>query len=131
MSMFNRVKVLLLENTGRRSGRRRFAPIGYWLDDEGSFVVGGGAAGMATVPDWVRNLRADPRSAVWIRRVRTAVVAEELLVEERDRAQRHAEVIWRGVSSYERKSGRVIPYFRLRPAAALHPDGAPPDASAS
>jgi deazaflavin-dependent oxidoreductase (nitroreductase family) len=116
MSMVNPGKVLLLETTGRRTGRRRFAPIAYWPDEHGGYVVGGGAAGMATVPDWVRNLRAEPRAAVWIRRVRTPVLAEELHDRERDRAQQQAAEIWRSVASYERKSGRVIPYFRLRPA---------------
>jgi deazaflavin-dependent oxidoreductase (nitroreductase family) len=115
MSMLNPGNVLLLETTGRRTRRRRFAPIAYSADDQGFFVVGGGAAGMTTVPDWVRNLRAEPHAAVWIRRVRTPVLAEELYNGDRDRAQQHAAKIWRSVSSYERKSRRVTPYFRLHP----------------
>ena len=115
MSTLNRGSVLVLETTGRRTRRARYAPVGYWQDDTGAFVVGGGAAGMSVVPDWVRNLRATPAAAVWIPRKRIAVDAEELMASARADAQRHATTIWPGVPKYERKSGRVIPYFRLVP----------------
>jgi deazaflavin-dependent oxidoreductase (nitroreductase family) len=70
---------------------------------------------MATVPDWVKNLRADPRAAVWVRRSRISVQAHECTGTERDQAQAAATSIWSGVSKYEVKSGRAIPYFRLVP----------------
>jgi deazaflavin-dependent oxidoreductase (nitroreductase family) len=113
MSLVNRGKVLALETVGRRSRRMRYTPVGYWQDDHGAYVIGGGAAGMATVPDWVKNLRATPNAAVWIRRCRMPVIARELTGDDRTRAQEHATTIWPGVPGYERKSGRVIPYFRL------------------
>ncbi len=113
MSLINRGDVLLLETTGRRSGKARYAPVGYWQDDLGAFVIGGGAAGMATVPDWVKNLRHTPSAAVWTRRTRIPVVAHELAGDDRARAQLAATKIWPGVPDYERKSGRVIPFFRL------------------
>jgi deazaflavin-dependent oxidoreductase (nitroreductase family) len=113
MSLLNRGDVLALETLGRRSGKVRYTPIGYWQDEHGSFVIGGGAAGMATVPDWVKNLRHTPNAAVWIRRSRLPVVAHELTGEDHDRAQDDATKIWPGVPNYERKSGRVIPYFKL------------------
>ncbi|MGH9088325.1 MAG: nitroreductase/quinone reductase family protein [Acidimicrobiales bacterium] len=115
--MLNRGDVLVIETRGRRSGRQRFTPVGYWREPGGSFVVGGGAAGKTRVPDWVANLRATPGAAVWIRRKRIPVTACEAVGEERDAAQRRASEIWRGVAKYERRSGRVIPYFRLRPEA--------------
>lgn len=106
---------MVLETTGRRTGRTRCAPVGYWTDPDGAFLVGGGAAGMATVPDWVRNLRAQPAAAVWVRRSRTVVTAVELTGDERDQAQAAATRTWPGVPRYQRRSGRVIPYFRLVP----------------
>ncbi|MHB1488662.1 MAG: nitroreductase/quinone reductase family protein [Acidimicrobiales bacterium] len=113
MVLLNRGDLLVIETTGRRSARQRFTPIGYWKEADGSFVVGGGAAGKTRVPDWVANLRATPGAAVWVDRRRMPVVAEELVGDERDRAQRQAMTIWRGVDKYERRSGRVISYFRL------------------
>lgn len=115
MSVLNPGSVMVLETTGRRTLRRRFTPLGYW-EDGGAFLIGGGAGGMTTVPDWVRNLRAEPRAAVWIRRSRTAVVARELLGDERDRAQEEAAKIWSGVPKYAARAQRVIPYFELVPA---------------
>jgi deazaflavin-dependent oxidoreductase (nitroreductase family) len=117
MALLNRGRVLVIETTGRRTGRRRFTPVGYWQDGEGAFFVGGGAAGQTRLPDWVANLRAKATTAVWIRRRRIPVLAHELIDDERDRAQREAARIWPGVPRYERKSGRVIPYFRLVPSA--------------
>lgn len=113
MSLLNRGSVMVLETTGHRTGRKRFTPVGYWVDRDGAMVVGGGAAGMATVPDWVRNLRGNAVAAVWIRRARVPVSSYELTGGERDQAQQDATNIWPAVRTYERKSGRVIPFFRL------------------
>ena len=113
MSLLNRGDVMALETIGRRSGKPRYTPVGYWQDEHRAFVVGGGAAGMATEPDWVKNLRRTPVAAVWVRRTRIPVIAQELAGNDRDRAQDEATKIWPGVRRYERKSGRVIAYFRL------------------
>ena len=113
MALLNRGDVRALETIGRRSGKTRYTPVGYWQDEHGAFVVGGGAAGMATVPDWVKNLRQTPDAAVWIRRCKIPVVAHELTGDDRTGAQVEATKIWPGVPTYERKSGRAIPYFRL------------------
>lgn len=113
MSLFNPGTLLIIETTGRRSGRLRYTPIGYWHEDDGAFLVGAGAAGMTVVPDWVLNLRARPEAAVWIRRRRIPVIAHEMRGHDRDHAQEAAARIWRGVRRYERLSRRVIPYFRL------------------
>ncbi|HEX3459658.1 MAG TPA: nitroreductase/quinone reductase family protein [Acidimicrobiales bacterium] len=115
MAVLNRGDVLVIETKGRRSGRQRFTPVGYWRDSDGSFVIGGGAAGKTRVPDWVANLRATTSAAVWVHRRRIPVMASELVGDERDLAQRQAMEIWRGVDKYGRRSGRVIPYFHLLP----------------
>lgn len=115
MAAVNRGGVLVIETTGRRSGRARFTPVGYLQNAGGAYVVGGGAAGMVRTPDWVANLRAEPAAAVWVKRRRIAVVASELSGDERDEAREHALAVWPGVETYERRSGRVVPYFRLTP----------------
>jgi deazaflavin-dependent oxidoreductase (nitroreductase family) len=113
MSLLNRGDVMVLETVGRRTGRRRFTPVGYWEDVEGGFLIGGGAAGMATIPDWVKNLRVQPSAAAWIRRSRVTVRAQELTGDERDQAQQQAARTWPSVLRYQVKSGRLVPYFRL------------------
>lgn len=114
MSVTNPGSLLVLETAGRRTGKRRFTPLAYW-EEQSAYFIGGGAGGSTTVPDWVRNLQAEPNAAVWIRRRRVQVRAEELQSAERDHAQATASRIWRGVPRYAAKAGRVIPYFRLVP----------------
>jgi deazaflavin-dependent oxidoreductase (nitroreductase family) len=113
MAIVNPGKVLVLETTGRRSGRRRFTPVACWEDPGGCYMIGGGAAGKTRTPDWVANLRANAEAAVWIRRRRISLRAGELTGEERDAAEEQAKRIWPGVPKYAERSGRVIPYFRL------------------
>jgi len=115
MSLLRRTPLLVIETTGRRTGRRRATPVAYWEDD-GAFFIGGGAAGMTRV-DWVANLRHCERAAVVVRRTRYIVHAHELDGSEYDKAREHAITLWPSVPKYERISGRRVPYFRLTPAA--------------
>lgn len=112
MSLLNRGDVMVLETVGRRTGQRRYAPVGYWREGR-SLMIGGGAAGMTTEPDWVKNLRHNRHAHVWIRRARVPVEVHELAGIERERAQMRASEIWFGVPRYAAKSRRMIPYFRL------------------
>jgi deazaflavin-dependent oxidoreductase (nitroreductase family) len=114
VGLLRRTPVLLLETTGRRTGRRRRAPVAYWKQGD-DFLVGGGAAGMTRV-DWVANLRANPEATIWVRRRRRPVVAEELTGAQYQVARDEAFAIWPGAARYEEVSGRRIPYFRLTPA---------------
>jgi len=113
MSLLRRSPLLVIETTGRKTGRRRAAPVAFWTEEDGTIFIGGGAAGMATTPDWVANLRADPRAAVVVRRERIPVLAVELTGDEYDRVRAHAISLWPGVPKYERRSGRPTPYFKL------------------
>ena len=116
MTLLRRTPVLVIESTGRKTGRRRATPVAYWKGADGAFFVGGGAGGMSRV-DWVANLRADSQATVIVKRTRTAVRAEELTGDDYERARTHAISLWPGVPKYERRSGRRVPYFRLSPTA--------------
>ncbi len=109
MALLNRGTGAGDRNNGSATGRRRFRPLGYWQEGDGSFIVGGGAAGKTSVPDWVANLRAIPSAVIWVRRRRIDVVACELTGDERDLAQAQASMIWPGVPRYQKMSGRIIP----------------------
>ncbi len=52
--------LLLLHTTGAKSGKQRIAPLAYFTVD-GKMIIIGSKAGADTNPDWVHNLRANPR----------------------------------------------------------------------
>jgi len=114
LALISRRTVLVLETTGRKTGRTRRTPVAYWRGGEGTLFIGGGAGGMSRV-DWVANLRANPAAVVWIGRRRHPVTATELRGEASEQARRHAFDKWPDTAKYERMSGRPIPYFRLDP----------------
>jgi len=121
MAVLRRTSVLLLETTGRRSGRRHRTPVAYW-ERGGAFCIGGGAGGMTKV-DWVANLRARGEAVVWVRRRRVPVVAREFEGEQCEQVRAEAFERWPGASKYERTSGRRIPYFELVPTTPDHAAG--------
>lgn len=111
-----RADVLVLETTGRRTGKRRETPLAY-VEHEGGWLVAGGAGGQATV-DWVANLVADSRATVTIERRQGEVVAVRLSGAEYASARDLALRTWPRVRAYERRSGRPVPLFLLRPVDA-------------
>jgi deazaflavin-dependent oxidoreductase (nitroreductase family) len=112
IALIGRRTVLVLETTGRKTGRTRRTPVAYWRDGNDALFIGGGAGGMSRV-DWVANLREDPAAAVWIGRRRQPVIGTELSGDDYEQARRRASAHWPDVARYERTSGRPIPYFRL------------------
>jgi F420H(2)-dependent quinone reductase len=59
--------VLLLHTTGRRSGKRRCAPLVYGTD-QGTLIVVASNRGGDQAPHWFKNLEANPDVEVWIAR---------------------------------------------------------------
>lgn len=109
------VTVILLTTTGRRSGREYTTPLSA-MEEGDTFVVVGSNGGSDDDPNWLRNLRATPRAAIEVRGRKLAVTAE--VVDERTR-----EALWpllvaldRTWARYARKTERVSPVVRLRPA---------------
>ena len=105
--------ILLLDTTGRKTGRRRSTPLVYLRDGE-SWVVAGSNAGRDTDPAWVWNLRADPRATITVGREVVDVEATEL-----DQAE--AEAMWPALNAmnaqyeeYQKLTERTVPVLRLR-----------------
>jgi F420H(2)-dependent quinone reductase len=110
----NRAPVLLLTTIGRRSGRRRTAPVVY-LADGGNYVVIGSNAGHGRPPAWSLNLKANPEAEVEVGRDRRSVRARVAAGEERaDLWRRHNEQ-YSGFDEYEARTDRDIAVFVLEP----------------
>lgn len=112
LGLIARTDVLLLETTGRRTGKRRATPVAC-LTDPAGWLIAGGAGGQSKV-DWVANLRADPNVEIVVRRQRVAVTAHEPTGDEQAEARRRALARWPKIESYERRSSRTAPVFVLR-----------------
>jgi len=115
ISVTRRRSVLVLETIGRRSGRRRRTPVTFRRDDDGSYVIGGGAGGLRKV-DWVANLRVQQRARVWVKRRAFDVEVRELAGDDYADARKEAERRWPETADYARISGRPVPFFRLTAA---------------
>jgi deazaflavin-dependent oxidoreductase (nitroreductase family) len=104
-------KVVLLETTGRATGRAIRTPVGFVAEVDGGLLVAAGSPGA----HWAANLRADPDCHGSIGAERRAYRAEE--VEGPDRARAITELILKYGTPAEGLG--VGPAFRLRPTGEL------------
>lgn len=107
--------VCLLTTQGRKSGRPRTVPL-LFLEDQGDFIVVASQGGAPQHPSWYFNLQAEPRGEVQLGRRRIPITARP--VSEEDRAQLWPRVvkIYPPYEGYQRRTKRLIPLLRLRPA---------------
>ena len=106
--------ILLLETTGRKSGKARVVPLGY-LKDGPCYVLIGSNGGQDKHPNWILNLRANARGTVQIRGNRVQVKAEQ--ADPNSRSRLWAELIEQApvYEKYRKRTGREIPVVILEP----------------
>ncbi len=108
------VPVLLLDHVGRKSGTKFTTPLLY-LDDGPDLVVVASQGGMATNPQWYRNLLAAPDTQVQVgaelRRVHARVAAEG----ERAALWPRLVELYADFDNYAAWTDRVIPVVILEP----------------
>ena len=107
--------LLLLTTTGAKSGQPRLAPLAY-LTIDGKMIIIGSKAGADTNPDWVHNLRANPRARIEVGTEAYDVTARELPPDERDEVYPKIVAVAPGFGEYQAKTSRVIPLFELQRA---------------
>ena len=110
---FEGATLLLLTTTGAKSGQPRLAPLAYMSVDD-MMVIVGSKAGSDTNPDWVHNLRANPRARIEVGTDAYDVVARELPREERNAVYPKIVAMAPGFGEYQEKTDRVIPLFELQ-----------------
>ncbi len=106
--------MLVLTTTGRRSGVPRAVQLAHVAEPGDRWLVVASAMGQHRHPDWLLNLRADPRATVLLPgRREVAVAAVELGPDER--ATRWPEIERRipQMRTYVRRTGRDLPVVRL------------------
>jgi deazaflavin-dependent oxidoreductase (nitroreductase family) len=110
---FEGATLLLLTSTGAKSGQPRLAPLAYLTIDDKMIIIGS-KAGADTNPDWVHNIRANPRAHIEVGTDGYDVTVRELPAEERDDVFRKVVALAPGFGEYQSKTSRVIPLFELR-----------------
>jgi deazaflavin-dependent oxidoreductase (nitroreductase family) len=105
--------VLLLNVTGRKSGRTRTAGLYYLEDGDDLFVIASNA-GEDYHPAWWLNLRDNPTAAVQIGKEEFPVVAHEADGEERVRLWTKAVEADPAYATYEDRTTRRIPVVVLK-----------------
>ena len=108
--------VLLLTTTGRKSGKKRITPLGYF-EHEGNYVITASNAGFDTHPAWFYNLKSQPQVALQVRDKQLNAIAEP--ANPTLRQQLLAELVKRapGYGAYEKRTTRVIPMVLLKSAS--------------
>jgi len=109
---FNGADVLLLTTTGAKSGQPRLTPLAYFMI-EGKLIIVGSKGGFDRHPDWVHNLRANPRAHVEVDTKDYDVIVRELPSVERDETYPKVVALQPGFGDYQAKTSRVIPLFEL------------------
>lgn len=110
---FEGAPLLLLTTTGAKSGQPRLAPLAY-LPIDGRMIILGSKAGADTNPDWVHNLRANPRAHIEVGTEAYDVTAHELPATERDEIFPKVVALAPGFGEYQSKTSRIIPLFELQ-----------------
>jgi deazaflavin-dependent oxidoreductase (nitroreductase family) len=106
--------VLLLTTRGRKTGKMRTIPLGYFKED-GGYVITASNAGFDTHPAWYHNLRSNPRATIEINDQRYEVRAEIAADGQRDQLWTRLITLAPGYANYEKRTSRKIPLVILRP----------------
>ena len=116
--------VLLLNTTGRKSGKRRTTPLVYATDGD-DFILIASNGGAPRHHAWYLNLKAHPEATVEIGDREVLVRAEEVTdPEEKARLWQKMVEIYPGYDNYQRKTDREIPLLVLHPLAPHRKRGA-------
>jgi deazaflavin-dependent oxidoreductase (nitroreductase family) len=108
--------VLLLTTVGRRTGKKRIAPLGYFEQD-GYYVVTASYAGSDHHPGWFHNLRSNPWVGLQIRDKQLSAIAEPADPKLRQQLWDKLVEIAPGYGAYQKRTTRVIPMVLLQPAS--------------
>lgn len=109
--------VLILHNTGARSGQTRLNPLVYATDDD-RYVVAASKGGAPHDPHWLLNVRANPEVVIEVGSNRFAATAT--IIDQgpgRDDLYQRLVAITDQFAEYERMADRIIPVVALERTA--------------
>ena len=111
------LRVLLLTTTGRKTGKKRTTPLGYFEHD-GGYVIIGSNAGFDTHPAWFHNLKGNPHATVEVNDRQFEASAEVVGPDERGQLWARLVEIAPAYANYANKTSREIPLVTLHSVKA-------------
>jgi deazaflavin-dependent oxidoreductase (nitroreductase family) len=111
---FKGAPLLILHNTGARSGKARLNPMMYFKDGD-RYLVFASKGGADTNPDWYYNIKANPDVQIEVGDETVHAHAEEISGPERDRLYGLQASIYPTFREYQLKTKRIIPVIALVP----------------
>ena len=109
-----RNNVLLLTSTGRKSGKARTVPLGFF-ERQGGYVIVASNGGAPSQPGWYFNLKNNPHVTIQVFDRVIPVTTEVLSGEERAQAWQQVVATAPPYGDYEKKTTRQIPLIFLHP----------------
>src|ERR1700752_4105589 len=109
------LEVLLLTTTGRKTGKKRTAPLGYFKDGQCSYVIIGSNAGFDSHPAWFYNLKSQPHVTIQIKDKQLDVNAEVAGPDKRSQLWGQLIKLAPFYDNYTKKTSREIPIVILHP----------------
>jgi F420H(2)-dependent quinone reductase len=107
--------VLLLTTIGRKSGKRRVAPVMY-IRDGNNYVVTASNSGDDKHPGWFLNLRANPQITIEVDGMTKRVTAHQASSQEKGRLWPQLVEKAPFFDGYRKKTRREIPMVILEPS---------------
>lgn len=115
----NIMPIIYLTTTGAKSKIPRSVPVLSVPDGVNRILVGSNW-GNPQNPSWVYNLRAYPRAQVRKGKIKIDFTVRELHGNERAVTWQKAVAFYPLYTSYEQRSGRLLPVFLLEESVAVH-----------
>ena len=109
---FQGAPLLLLGNTGAKSGAQRTNPLAYTTDGDDLIIIAS-FAGSDKHPPWYHNLKANPDVTVEVGTETYNAIASEVDEPDRSRLYTQMENEMSAFTGYREKTERVIPVIRL------------------
>lgn len=103
----DRLDILLLTTTGRKSGEQRTSPLPYFRDGD-RFVVVGSNGGSDRHPAWVLNLRENPRAELQVGPECFSALGHAAQGEERERLWKEVTARQPRYDDYQQTTERPI-----------------------
>ena len=108
------LQVLLLTTIGRKTGKQRTTPLGYFMDG-GNYVITASNAGFDAQPAWFLNLSTNRHVMLEIQDQKIQAEAEVAQAEKRNSLWSKLISLSPAYANYAKKTSREIPLIILHP----------------